>query len=135
MISTVRLANTSITSHNYHFLFILVSKFMICYPSNFQVYRTVLLTIVTLLYIRSSEHTHHLTACCCSVTNLCLTLCDPMDTAHQASLTSTISSLFEHQFAQIHVHWVGTAITPSHPLPRPTPIAFDLLNIRVFSNE
>lgn len=43
-----RLANTTITSHNYHFLFILVSKFVICYPSNFQVYRTVLLIIVTL---------------------------------------------------------------------------------------
>ena len=29
--------------------------------------------------------------CCCSVTNLCLTLCDPMDSACQASLSFTIS--------------------------------------------
>ena len=87
MITTVGLSNITITSHNYHFLVMLMRKFMIYYPSNFQVYRTVLLTIVTLdpqnidlmLHLRSSEHTHLLTGSCCSVTKLCLTLCDPMD--------------------------------------------------------
>ena len=29
-------------------------------------------------------------------------------------------------FAQIHVHWVGDAIQPSHPLPPPSPFAFNL---------
>ena len=46
-------------------------------------------------------------------------------------LPSTISP-----FAQIHVHWVGDAIYPSHPLPAPSPFAFYIfLSIRVFSNE
>ena len=29
--------------------------------------------------------------CCCSVTKLCLTLCNPVDAAHKAPLSSTIS--------------------------------------------
>ena len=30
------------------------------------------------------------------------------------------------KFAQIHVHWVGDAIQPSHPLPLPSPFVFNL---------
>ena len=30
------------------------------------------------------------------------------------------------EFAQIHVHWVGDVIQPSHPLSPPYPPAFDL---------
>ena len=30
------------------------------------------------------------------------------------------------EFAQIHVHWVGDAIQPSHPLLSPSPFAFNL---------
>ena len=30
------------------------------------------------------------------------------------------------EFAQIHVHWVGDAIQPSHPLSSPSPPAFNL---------
>ena len=30
------------------------------------------------------------------------------------------------EFAQIHVHWVSDAIQPSHPLPSPSPLAFNL---------
>ena len=30
------------------------------------------------------------------------------------------------EFAQIHVHWVGDAIQPSHPLLPPSPLAFNL---------
>ena len=37
-------------------------------------------------------------------------------TVYQASLSFTIS-----QFSQIHVHWVGDAIQPSHPLLSPSP--------------
>ena len=50
--------------------------------------------------------------CCHSVTKLCVTLCDPMN-------YSIPSFLVLHQLlqlAQTHVHWVGDAIQPSHPL-------------------
>ena len=30
------------------------------------------------------------------------------------------------EFAQTHVHWVGDAIQPSHPLSSPSPLAFNL---------
>ena len=67
----------------------------------------------------------------CSVAQLCLTLCDPMD-------HSTLDFPVHHQlpeFTQTHVHWVGDAIQPSHPLLSPSPPAFNLSSIRVFSNE
>ena len=53
---------------------------------------------------------------------LCPTLCDPMD-------HSTPGLLVRHQlpeFIQTHVHWVGDAIQPSHPLSSPSPPAFYL---------
>ena len=52
-----------------------------------------------------------------SVPQSCLTLWDPMD-------CSTPSLPVHHQlleFTQIHVHWVGDAIHPSHPLLSPSP--------------
>ena len=52
-----------------------------------------------------------------SVTQLCLTLCAPMD-------CSMPGFPAHHQFqelAQIHVHQVGDAIQPSHPLSSPSP--------------
>ena len=39
------------------------------------------------------------------------------------------------QFTQTHVHRVSDAIQPSHPLSSPSPPAFNLSSIRVFSNE
>ena len=39
------------------------------------------------------------------------------------------------EFTQIHVHWVGDAIQLSYPLLSPSPPAFNLCSIRVFSNE
>ena len=56
---------------------------------------------------------------CCSVTKLCPTLCDPMK-------CSTPGFPVLHcvlEFAQTHVHWVGDAIQPSHPLSSPSPPA------------
>ena len=56
-----------------------------------------------------------------SVTQSCLTHCDPMD-------CSTPGLPVHHQlpeFTQTHVHWVGDAIQPSHPLSFPSP-AFNL---------
>ena len=57
-----------------------------------------------------------------SVTQLCLTLCDPMD-------WSTPGFPVYHQLpelAQAHVHWVGDAIQLSNPLSSPAPPAFNL---------
>ena len=59
--------------------------------------------------------------CCCSVTQSCLTRCNPMD-------CSTLGLPVHRQlpdFAQLHVHSVGDAIQPSHPLS-PSPHAFNL---------
>ena len=36
---------------------------------------------------------------------------------------------------QTHVHWVGDAIQPSHPLSSPSPPAFNLPQHQVFSTE
>ena len=47
----------------------------------------------------------------------CLNLCDPMD-------CSTPGLPVHHQLSeptQTHVHWVGDAIQPSHPLSSPSP--------------
>ena len=66
-----------------------------------------------------------------SVTQSCPALCNPMD--------GSIPGLPVHhqilEFTQTHVHWVGDAIQPSHPLSSPSPPAFNLPSIRVFSNE
>ena len=54
-----------------------------------------------------------------SVTQPCLTLCDPMN-------RSTPGLPIHHQlleFTQTHVHRVGDAIQPSHPLSSPSPTA------------
>ena len=59
---------------------------------------------------------------CSSVSKSCPTLCDNMD-------CSTPSFLVLHylpEFAQAHVHWVGDAIQPSHPLSPPSPLALNL---------
>ena len=52
-----------------------------------------------------------------SVTQLCPTLCDPLN-------CSTPRLPLQHQlqeFTQTHVHQVGVAIQPSHPLSSPSP--------------
>ena len=57
-----------------------------------------------------------------SVTQLCSTLCSPMD-------CSTPGLPVHHQlpeFTQTQVHWVSDAIQPSHPLLSPSPPAFNL---------
>ena len=55
MITTTALANICIISHNYHFIFV-VRTFKIYSLSKFQVCDTVLLTTITMPYIRISEH-------------------------------------------------------------------------------
>ena len=56
-----------------------------------------------------------------SVTQSCSSLCNPMD-------YSTSGLPVHHQlleFTQTHIHWVGDAIQPSHPLSYPSPPAFN----------
>ena len=56
-----------------------------------------------------------------SVTQSCQTLCNPMD-------CSMPGFPVHHQlpeFTQTHVHWVGDAIQPSHPLSSPSPPTFN----------
>ena len=67
--------------------------------------------IYTLLYITSGQFS--------SVTQSCQTLCDPVN-------RSTPGLPVHHQppeFTQTHVHRVGDAIQPSHPLLSPSPPA------------
>ena len=57
-----------------------------------------------------------------SVTQSCLTLCDPMN--RSMPVLPVRHQLPE--FTQTHIHWVGDAIQPSHPLSSPSPPAFNL---------
>ena len=52
----------------------------------------------------------------------------PWTAAHQASLSITSSRIMScsHVNTQTHVHRVGDAIQPSHPLLSPSPSAFNL---------
>ena len=64
-----------------------------------------------------------------SVSQSCLTLCDPMN-------CSTPGFPVHHELqesTQTHVHWVSDAIQPSHILSFPSPHIFP--SIRGFSNE
>ena len=66
-----------------------------------------------------------------SVTQLCLTVCDPMN-------CSTPGLPVHHQFpefTQTHVHRVSDAIQPSHPGPSPFPPASVPSSIRIISSE
>ena len=61
-------------------------------------------------------------ACCCSVAQSCLTLCDPTD-------CSTPGLPVLHclpEFSLTHVHRVSGAIQPSHPLSSPSPPTLNL---------
>ena len=64
------------------------------------------------------------TSCCfgCSVTKLCLTLCDHVD----CSAPGSPVLLYLPELVQTHVHGVGDAIQPSHPLLPPFPPVLNL---------
>ena len=66
-----------------------------------------------------------------SVTQLCPTLCDPMD-------CSTPGFPVHHQLAELaqtHVHQVSDAIQPSCPLSSPSPPAYNFTKHQGVSNE
>ena len=58
---------------------------------------------------------------CCSVTQSCPSLCDPM----ACSMPSFPVLPYLPEFAQIHVHWVSDIIQPSHPLLPQSPPALN----------
>ena len=71
---------------------------------------------------RGIQSLHFLANQFSSVSQLCLTFCNPVD-------WSTPGFPVHHQLpelAQAHVHWVGDAIQPSHPLLSPSLPAFNL---------
>ena len=68
-------------------------------------------------HFASFSHCRNPTVQFSSVTQSCPTLCNPMN-------HSTPGLPVHHQlpeFTQTHVHWVGDAIQPSHPLSSPSP--------------
>ena len=66
-----------------------------------------------------------------SVDRSCPTLCDPMDCSTPG--LPVLHQLLE--LAQTHVHRVGDAIQPSHPLSTPSPPAFNLSQHQGLFNE
>ena len=69
--------------------------------------------------------------CCCSVAQLHLTLCDPMD--YSMPGFPVLHHLLE--LAQTHLHWLSDTIQPSHPLSYPVLLPSLFPCNRVFSNE
>ena len=68
--------------------------------------------------------------CCFSIATLSLAPCNPMD----FSIAGSFVFHYYLEFAQIHIHWVGAVIQPSHLLPPPATFVFSLSNIRYFSS-
>ena len=68
---------------------------------------------------------------CCSVAQSCPALWNQMDRRMPGF------PVHHHllEVVQNHVHRVGDAIQPSHPLSSPSPPALNLSSIRAFSNE
>ena len=66
----------------------------------------------------SSEHL----VCCCPVTQLCPPLCDPTD----CSMVGLPVPYHLPEFEEFHVHYIGDAIQPSHPLTSSSPSVLDL---------
>ena len=60
--------------------------------------------------------------CCCSVTQSCPTLCDPLD----RSMPGFPVLHHLQELAETHVYRAGDAVQPSHPQLSPSPPAFNL---------
>ena len=71
------------------------------------------------------------TTCCCSVTQPCPTLCDPM----YCSIPGLPVLHHLPKFAQVHVHCMGDAIQSSYPLILLLLLPSVFPSIRDFSNE
>ena len=93
---------------------------------NFLKNRQIHILFVSCIGMWVLYHQHHLGSpiwkICCSVTQSCLTLCDPTG----CSMPGFPVLYHLPEFVQTHVHWVGEAIESSHPLSSPSPPAFNL---------
>ena len=67
---------------------------------------------------------------CCSVTQLCPTLCDPV---HYSSPSFPVLH-YLLEFLQTYAHWVGDAIQPSYSVLPPLLLPSIFPTIRVFSS-
>ena len=70
----------------------------------------------------ASHDAQHTVSCCCSVTESCPTLCDPVD----CDTPGFPVLLYHSGFAQTHAHWVSDVIQPFHLLPTASPPALSL---------
>ena len=68
---------------------------------------------------------------CCSVANLCPTLCDSMG----CSMPDFPVCHYLPEFAQTHVQWVNNTIQPSHPLLPASLLSLNLPQHQALSNE
>ena len=59
--------------------------------------------------------------CCCWAAKVL-----PFGTPWTASTTGPPVLHHPSEFSQVHLHWVGNAIQPSHPLSSPSPLAFSI---------
>ena len=71
-------------------------------------------------HLNSPRLSSYLLCYCCLVTKLCI--CSPMN----CSMPGFPVLHYLPDFALTHVHWVGDAIQPSHPLLSPSPLASNL---------
>ena len=69
--------------------------------------------------IRDTKGTFDASQSVSLVTQLCLTLCNPMDYTPGLPVHHQLP-----EFTQTQAHWVSDAIQPSHPLSSPSPPAF-----------
>ena len=83
------------------------------------------------MFIYPSHQKHSVCMCVYSVPESCLTRCDPMD----CSMPGLPDPHHLLEFAQVHVHRIGDAIQPSHPLSPSSPLPSIFPNIKVFSSE
>ena len=101
---------------------------MLVLPCTHTVYLWWVSGMSELEFARTALHMFHsrldrgMQFCCCSVTKLCPTLCDPMNWSTPGF--SVLHYLLE--FAQNHVRWVDDAIQPSHSL-----LLFSLLDLNL----
>ena len=61
-------------------------------------------------------------SCCCSVTGLSPTLCNPMD----CSMSGLPVPHYLQEFVQVYVCWISDALQPSYPLLPSSPFVFSL---------
>ena len=89
------------------------------------------------MYLKNQQDNNHLSLSLfyfvqfSSLVHSCQTLCNAMD----CSIPGFPVRCQLLELTETHIHRVGDAIQPSHPLSSPSPPASIFLSIRVFSND